>query len=1721
MSLLRKPKSKRVGSLLSRLCDSLFCAERGRRSDLKSRRLLIDQLEERALLSVTMNNVDQVMINQVTNSFGVTAQSVASDHNGDFVVVYTRTDPVLNADGTQATDPASGALLSGTNVYARYFTNEVQRIVLPASVLDADPTNSSHTAKFSLEYGGNEIQQINFSQSPATALDGAFSVGPISGTFSMWLDVNGDGVQDPDEVTALINFDETNILTPQWSSPTTSALDDATTTIKVQSVAGLPGFDFPYSISIGNEHMLVTGVDAANNELTVVRGAGGTTATAHDAGGVVLLLNNDGQMQDALRELGGDLADVTITAVSPKQYNINFGDASGGRNQPQLSVVNPTWFTGFLPAATMSTLREKVEVGVNLAGDPQIPVSRTNPNLTAAAMQTYFNQYMTYYIGPVFSSGMPGGPATASAAVPSVTVTPVKTADDPEGLRTFDITFVGNSSYQDVPLLVVPDGQIVGAAGTVINALATVTTRKEPSPEFRVNPEVPANGFVTMPESCSSPAVAMDADGNFVITWAAQVSNLINFGSNTDVFARRFEPVGIVSEGDPVLGPGIWMADMNNDGIPETEIQGVRPLVTPMPYDAIIPDDLQVPGDYYTFLVNTSTTNAQGNPAVAMDLNGNFIITWSDTGQTLSFFNDIKAQQYTRDGAPNGGEMQISNETTNRNDNSYVAMSQDGHWLVVWENWLAGQLPMEIDASLYSAQGVPMSGQFTVESNAIGPTAAFDGNNNFVISWAEPRDVDNMFTSGLDTMGIYMREYALNGQVIRSDFRGNSASINPATNPNWPHAQSGAQVVMDIDGDLTVSYSGFGPDVAEAGASGAATALMYQMLNRPENADLLDAINNTIGQLQLPLNLLGTDYDPDSEIEEVLILMQSGVLGQNLNVEQLGRLNAIMNAAVGLTRGDPNAVMYSQFDANPNLGPQNVLGSDNVVNATRDGTNYRTTLTLDFNVTSGSFQLLVVGPGGAQKVVTIDPVYTPGDPPLIDPAATAQVIQSTLSDPNLREELGMYWPDQQDGGQNSGPVIVRLMAPVEVAVRNGMYPGQAGPTYWELLDPMGNPINPNITYTYEIYFLGESHESSVGLIPISSSLMDTDFAGGTYPAAAPLMIDETFATPGTTQTAASIAMTPDGSFTYVWTQYETDSTGLATNGNLYFRTFNESQNTAGPQVAKVSTPDQSIIDPGSQIYTTDGLRHVVVSFDQEMNNAVLTANLNANVSASATTISVKNFGTFPTSGPFTVIVGQEHMRVVGGFGTGTWQVTRGVENTTAVAHNANASVVLPFGNVVTNPANYQLMLGGVPINGAITHVDYGLSEASQLARNAVDDPANWASYSDLSLLPTNRWEVVLTIDGNGTQIGDPLLVGSYTLKMLTPQTAGGVSHSGLTDKGGKALGANGFTLIDGDTTRAGLDYIFSFQVSTGGTPATGTEFLVNQNPEYRQILGVPYGIGTAQERNPRTVAIDDKGDFAVVWESYGQDGDPNPTLPDGSANPNFDPNAATSTGVYTRLFDGNNNPLTPEIQVNTYTIGNQSDGTIAMDADGDFVVVWASDGQDPDGSSGIYGQRFDSMGRKLGTEFRVNSNTPNDQVTPGVAMDAAGNFVVVWATQGQTLGYSYDIHAQLYNYGGNRVGSEFLVNMANDPGRDGWEQHPAVAMNSSGEFIVAWEDVTHVYNGVEADTEIWGRLFNPDGTPHALPGSATDAFRMDLGIGQGGTGTQRTAQPFRSHRRSR
>ena len=175
----------------------------------------------------------------------------------------------------------------------------------------------------------------------------------------------------------------------------------------------------------------------------------------------------------------------------------------------------------------------------------------------------------------------------------------------------------------------------------------------------------------------------------------------------------------------------------------------------------------------------------------------------------------------------------------------------------------------------------------------------------------------------------------------------------------------------------------------------------------------------------------------------------------------------------------------------------------------------------------------------------------------------------------------------------------------------------------------------------------------------------------------------------------------------------------------------------------------------------------------------------------------------------------------------------------------------------------------------------------------------------------------------------------------------------------------------------------------------GTEFQVNT---YTTGIQGTHHLGGS-------IALDADGDFVVTWSSNGQDG--------------------SGYGVYAQRYNAAGVAQGGEFRVNTTTAGTQNLSTVAMDADGDFVVTWTS--VDQDTSTSVYAQRYNAAGVAQGVEFRVNTYTTSDQIISRVAMDADGDFVVTWSSYGRD-GSDGGVYAQRYDAAGVAQGGEFRVN---------------------------------------------------------------------------------------------
>jgi hypothetical protein len=220
-------------------------------------------------------------------------------------------------------------------------------------------------------------------------------------------------------------------------------------------------------------------------------------------------------------------------------------------------------------------------------------------------------------------------------------------------------------------------------------------------------------------------------------------------------------------------------------------------------------------------------------------------------------------------------------------------------------------------------------------------------------------------------------------------------------------------------------------------------------------------------------------------------------------------------------------------------------------------------------------------------------------------------------------------------------------------------------------------------------------------------------------------------------------------------------------------------------------------------------------------------------------------------------------------------------------------------------------------------------------------------------------------------------------------------------------------------------------------------------------LGTEFQINTYTTDDQVSAAVTGGagGAFVVTWQSYGQDGE--------------------AYGVFGKRYDSTGEEVAGEFQLNSYTAGGQTNPTMASDATGGLVVVWQSDYQDGD-SYGVFGRRFESSGSALGTEFQINSYTDYAQQVPNVAADNDGKFVVVWESYTDQDGYGYGVFGQRFASTGAPAGDEFQVSTFTVYA----QEKPSVAFQPGGSFAVVWSSDSQDgdYSG------IFSQRFSSDGT---------------------------------------
>jgi hypothetical protein len=217
------------------------------------------------------------------------------------------------------------------------------------------------------------------------------------------------------------------------------------------------------------------------------------------------------------------------------------------------------------------------------------------------------------------------------------------------------------------------------------------------------------------------PSVAMDSDGDFVIAWQANGSS-----DGYGIYAQRFDKAGLptgpqipVNSESPA---GAHLPHVAMDASGNFFVTWLSPKSPANETRARWFSATSAPDNEFT--VNTTTTGTQDSSRVAMNRNGELAVVWRNTSGGVT---RIYAQRYDRERRPIGAEFQVNTSIASQQSLPDIAIDADGNlafswiadsslhvrWFDKWGNLLADEFaPLSASATNPRIGMAPVGGFF-------------------------------------------------------------------------------------------------------------------------------------------------------------------------------------------------------------------------------------------------------------------------------------------------------------------------------------------------------------------------------------------------------------------------------------------------------------------------------------------------------------------------------------------------------------------------------------------------------------------------------------------------------------------------------------------------------------------------------------------------------------------------------------------------------------------------------------------------------------------------------------------------------------------------------------------------------------------------------------------------------------------------------------------------
>lgn len=399
--------------------------------------------------------------------------------------------------------------------------------------------------------------------------------------------------------------------------------------------------------------------------------------------------------------------------------------------------------------------------------------------------------------------------------------------------------------------------------------LAELESRHAPS-ITPVGPEIQVNTLTTGDQW--QPAIASDADGNFLVAFAGFDASLT---TDWGVFGRRFAADG-TPLGDPFVIAEVPSFFSNEIAVAMTPAGGFVAAWSAVP-DIDDPSTFAVSTRWFdaggvptgpAVMVHAATTDNCSQPAVGIDAAGNVAVAWTLI-PAAGGPSQIMLRQFAADGT-SGPEVAVT-ATPTGNESAAVAVLGSGSAVVVWAGVNGGV--WDTFGRVFDSVGQPLGQAFrVVQGLAWGglPDVAADGMGNFVTAYLANGGVyARRFTSTGTPLGDEVRANGPGGGVsmpaVAADATGRfvvswtqgpnspgaasdvwarafNADGTPdgdamTINTTLPDSQGLSDVAVDADGDGAIAWRSFNQD-------GSSWGVFTRRFTGPAPAPLLPVINN-------------------------------------------------------------------------------------------------------------------------------------------------------------------------------------------------------------------------------------------------------------------------------------------------------------------------------------------------------------------------------------------------------------------------------------------------------------------------------------------------------------------------------------------------------------------------------------------------------------------------------------------------------------------------------------------------------------------------------------------------------------------------------------------------------------------------------------------------------------------------------------------------------------